>query len=504
MEAVGQEINQQIFEPLSTRVVKGGLWVFALRSISRVLRLIRTIILARLLAPEDFGLFGIALLTLSTLEAFSQAGFQVALIQKRENVESYLDTAWTVSAIRGTVLFLILFITAPVMAKFFNSPKACMVIRVVAISTLLSGFRNIGIVFFRKKLEFSKEFVYELSSSAADLIIALVLAFLWRNVWALVCAGLAYSFVQVFMSYRLHPYRPRIRIDRDKFQDLFAYGKWLMGSGILAFFITQGDDLFVGKILGVSALGFYQMAYLVSNLPATEISHVMSHVTFPAYSILQDDVGALRNAYLKVLQLTTFLSIPLTALIILLAPQLTKVFFGAKWMPMAPAMQALACWGMIRSIGATIGPVIQAVGKPQILTRMLLLAVILLAVFIYPLSSKWGIVGTSIAVVVATLISTSLAAYMVIKIIDCQIFQFLNRIIFPLLSSLVPFILLFLSTRFHIYKINLPILCVSIFLFIVAYIAIFYFLDKYLNYGMVSTIKETILNLKLSKNEQEK
>ena len=147
-------------EPLSKRVIRGGVWVLALRILNRSLGFIRTIILARLLAPADFGLLGIAMLSISTLETFSQTGFQTALIQKKDNIESYLDTAWTVSAIRGLLLFLILFLSAPIIAEFFNSPQAVLIIRVVALSTLLSGLRNIGVVYFQKELEFKKQFLY--------------------------------------------------------------------------------------------------------------------------------------------------------------------------------------------------------------------------------------------------------------------------------------------------------------------------------------------------------
>ena len=247
-------------EPLSKRVVRGGIWVFAIRITNRGLGFIRTIILARLLAPHDFGLLGIAMLAIATLETFSQTGFQAALIQKKENVESYLDTAWTVSAIRGIVLFLILFLSAPVIAKFFNSPQATLIIRVIAVSTLLSGFRNIGILFFQKELEFNKQFIYELSAILVDITVAISLAIILRNVWALVWGGLAANFVRLFMSYMLHPYHRRIRFEKEKFQDLFGFGRWVLGSSILVFLITQGDDIFLGKTLGITALGLYQMA----------------------------------------------------------------------------------------------------------------------------------------------------------------------------------------------------------------------------------------------------
>jgi O-antigen/teichoic acid export membrane protein len=121
--------------------------------------------------------------------------------------------------------------------------------------------------------------------------VSITLAFTLRNVWALVWGGLAASFVRLFMSYLIHPYRPRLSLARKELQELFGFGKWLLGSGVLVFLVTQGDDLFVGKVLGPAALGLYQMAYLISNLPATEISRTMAQVAFPAYSKLQHSSG---------------------------------------------------------------------------------------------------------------------------------------------------------------------------------------------------------------------
>ena len=339
MEAVEQRAHQRTIKSLSEKVIASGLWVLALRIVNRGLGLIRTLVLARLLAPEDFGLLGIAMLSISTLETFSQTGVEAALIQKKENVYSYLDTAWTVSVIRGFTLFSILFLLAPTIAIFFNSPRATFVIRVIAISTLLTGCRNIGVIFFQKELEFNKQFSYEISATLVDLTVAITLAFLLKNVWALVWGGMAANLTRLFMSYRIHSYRPKVRIHKEEFLELISFGKWILGSGILVFLITKGDDIFVGKILGITALGFYQMAYLISNLPATEITHAISKVTFPAYSKLQDDISQLKDGYFKVLEITVFLSIPVAGAIFLLAPDFTEVFLGQKWLPMVSALQ---------------------------------------------------------------------------------------------------------------------------------------------------------------------
>ena len=220
-------------EPLSRRVIKGGTWVLGLRFSCRVLSFIRTIILARLLAPEDFGLLGIAMLSIAFLDTFSMTGFETALIQKDKNIDSYLDTAWTVSAIRGIILFIVLFFSSPLISNFFNSPDASLVIKVIAISTLINGFKNLGIVFFQKELEFHKQYILEITATLTNLIVAIILAFILRNVWALVWSGLAANFARLILSYKLHSYRPKIKFEEEKFKELFGFGKWVLGSSIV-------------------------------------------------------------------------------------------------------------------------------------------------------------------------------------------------------------------------------------------------------------------------------
>jgi len=385
-------------ETLSQKVVKGGFWVFFLRIVNRGFSLIRLIILARILSPNDFGLMGIALLTMSTLETFSQTGFQQALIQKKEDIKSYLNSAWTVIILRGFALFTILYFIAPYAAIFFDAPEAIPIIRVIGFSILFQAFTNIGVIYFQKELEFRKQFIYQFTGILADFIVAISAALILRNVWALVLGLLAGNIVRCFVSYLIHPYRPHLSKDLGKAKELFGFGRWILGSNILAFLLTQGDDIFVGKLLGTTALGFYQLAYRISNMPATEITHVISRVTFPAYSKLQGNTPKLREAYLKVLQLTTFLSFPIAGLIFVLAPDFTKIFLGEKWMPMVPAMQMLCAFGVVRSINSTIGTFLIGIGRPDILPKITIFQILFIGILIYPLTKSKGIFGTSIAI----------------------------------------------------------------------------------------------------------
>ncbi len=464
-------------ESLSERTVKGGFWVFTLRISDRIFQLIRTIILARLLSPNDFGLFGIALLVLSMLDTFSQTGFQQALIQKKGETKDYLNTAWTVGLIRGFLIAAIVFFLAKPAAIFFDAPAAGPLLRVIGISIILQSLNNIAVLYFQKELQFQKFFKYQFLGTIADVTVAITSAFLLKSVWALVFGLLAGNLVRCIMSYVIEPYRPRFKFDRAQAKELFGFGRWILGSSILVFLITHGDDIFVGKLLGATMLGFYQMAYRISNLPATEISHVISQVSFPAYSKLQDNLPKLKEAYLKILQLTTFISFPIAGLIFILAPEFTQIFLGNKWMPMVPAMQMLALSGLLRSIGATIGPALEGIGKPKIITKWQLARFFILAILIYPFITNWGILGASFVVFLSSLISTIGFIIIIIKITKCDIKNLSEKLIFPLISTLILIAIIFVLEKGLILN-EIFKFVLSIIIGLLTYIGMFYILDK--------------------------
>jgi len=476
-------------EHLSNKVVRGGTWVFLLRMIGRGLGLIRTIILARILSPNDFGLLGIALLAISMLETFTQMGFHSALVQKKENIESYLDTAWTVSAVRGVVLFLIIFFSSPLIAIFFNSPESILIIKTIAISSLITGFRNIGIVYFQKSLEFHKQFIYVLSATLIDLILSVILVFILKNVWALVIGGLAGNFTMLIMSYTLQSYRPHPKFNLSAFKELFDFGRWMLGSSILFFLVNQGDDIFVGKMLGTGKLGLYQMAFLLSNLPTTEIAHIISQVTFPAYSRLQNEMERLKEAYLHVLQLTTFLTALLAFGIFALGPNFVVLFLGEKWTYVIAAFQIMAFSGLLRSIAATTGPVFHGVGMPKIETAWQGARLFILIILLYPLTVKWGILGTSFAVLISIFIATIGFSVQIIKLVQIEARIYIKALIFPIISGLImALIILFVKSNFR--NIGIVEFIFLVVTGIASYLMMMAVFDKVFNCGIFKLIKE--------------
>ena len=471
------------------KVINGGFWVFFLRAINQSLHLIKVIILARLLSPNDFGLFGVALLSLAALETFSKTGFDAALIQKKGDIKPYLNTAWTIEVIRGMLIATILFLASPFIAEFFSVSEIIPILRMIGLAAILKGLTNIAVTYFQKELDFKKFFKYQFLGAFADSMTTIAIALLFQSVWALVIGLLAGNLVRLIMSYRIHSYRPKFKFDPSKLKELWSFGKWVLGSGILVFLITHGDDIFVGKLLGITALGFYQLAYLISNAPATEITHVISQVTFPAYSKFQNDIPRLRKAYLKVLGVTTFFSFPVASLIFILAPDFTMIFLGEKWMPMVPAMQVLGLWGLIRSIGATTGPIFQAIGKPESVTKLQLLLLILLMILIYPFAIKWGILGVSLAITLSALLPTLIICFMTIKIIKCNLFVFVKVIILPLVSAMGLILSISLLRLYWINEVNITTFFVFIIVGILIYAGFISLLSKLLNCKNLSILR---------------
>ncbi len=400
---------------LKRKIVQGVSWVFGLKILTRLLSFARIVILARLLTPEDFGLVGIALLVLSILETFSQTGFREAIVQKEKMRKEYLDVAWSILVIRGFILSLIVYLLSPLFAGFFKNPAALPVIKVMALSLVFSGLTNVGIVFFQKELEFGKQFIYQLSGLIADLGTSITLAFILKNAWALVWGKLAGNFVLLLMSYVVHPYRPGFCLKKKEVKELFAFGKWVTGSSIALFLLNQGDDILVGRVLGTVSLGLYQMAYRLSNLPATEITHTISTVSFPAYAKVYKEKEILTKYFFTIFTHTLLFAIPLAGGIITFAPDFVKYFMGEKWYGIIASMQILAVWGGIRAIGASCGSLFLACGRPDIITKLTFFKLCVLVSIIYPLTVKLGIEGTSLAVVLTAFVSNPVTSYIAVK-----------------------------------------------------------------------------------------
>jgi len=422
-------------ESLSPKVIRSGLWSLGGNWIIRGLGLIKMIILARLLAPIDFGVIGLATLAIYLFNVFSETGLESALIQKSKISRAELDTVWTLKLIRGLILFFLLFLSAKWFAFYFDNSTLDSVLKSIAIVSILGGLVNVGVVFFQRELEFKKKVSLELASDIVGTVVTILLAFWLRNIWALVIGNIALGVAKCIGSYHMHSYRPRLYWDWSIAKNLLNFGKHIYWISIVTFIVTSGDDALVGKLLGLTMLGFYTMAYNIANIPVSSFAGIIGRISFPAYSILQKEPARLSEAFSKVIEAALLFLTPLTVLIILLAKDFTLIFLGEKWLPMVPVLKILSLLGFFRGLANVFSPIHLAVNRPDIQSKNKTIELILLLLFIYPFTVKWGLVGTAWAVTVVYVVSAIINAISTAKIIPSFFLILLKASWVPLLAS---------------------------------------------------------------------
>jgi O-antigen/teichoic acid export membrane protein len=395
--------------PVGKVLLRGSLWTTVGEVLSGLGLLAAGVLAARVLSPHDFGLMGTAMLALTIVDQFSQTGFHSALVQRENDVESYLDVAFTWHLLRGLLLGAILAALAPLLGRIYAEPMLVPVLLVVAIYPLLTASTNIGQVYFHRKLDFRALALVKLGQTALRIAVFVPAILYFKSVWALVLGVLASALSGVVVSYISHPYRPRLRWDGQRLRELIRYGKWLTGFAAIGFFITYGDNLFVSKYLGIATLGVYQLAFEVSNFPATNITHVLGRIAFPTYARLQRDLPALRGAFVQMMRATLLLSGPTAMLLFLGADDLVSHVLGKQWTRAIPLIQILVVSGLIRSFAALAGPVFHALGRTDLDFKMNLPRFVCTVLGLWPAAHWFGLEGVCGVVLLA--ITTTLPTW---------------------------------------------------------------------------------------------
>jgi len=388
---------------LKIRSRRAMIWQTVEKFFNDGLRVVKLIVLARLLDKQEFGLFGMAMLTLSILNTLSESGIYHTVIYKHQPDKDFLDSAWTFALLRGALQCLVLCLAAGHIAGFFNEPQVGMLLPVLGLSLLADGMSSMGLLCLRKELKFRKLALFNMTKAAAVFGITLFAALRWRNVWALVAGHVVANLVASLGSYGLHHYRPSLRWHRASMRELTGLGKWLMGDSILSFLLREGDDLFLGKMLGTVSLGIYQMAYRISDIPTAVITRMVSRVALPVYSQVNRDLQQVATLASSVLQLMAFFAAPVAVGFWITAPDLVPAVIGEKWAEVIVPLQILAVYSFTCSLEACTGPVFMALGRPDIPFRIHAGKLVLLAALIYPFTRQWGVAGTALSVVIANL-----------------------------------------------------------------------------------------------------
>ncbi len=346
-------------------VYSGVRWSALSKYGAQGMQVVVSLVLARLLAPEYFGLLGMATVVTGFVKVFQNLGFNSAIIQRKQVGDALLSTLFWVNL--GVCLLVagVLVAISPAAAWIYSDARVTPIVAVLALNFVFAGFTMIPTAVLTRRMAFNKLAVREIAAAIFGGATALTLAALGFGVWSLVAGSLVGSATQMILINLLSPFRPRLVFDRQGLRECLGFGLNLTGFNVFNYFSRNADHLIIGIFLGPIALGYYALAYKFMLLPRESVTGVLTRVLFPAFSRMQDDDERLANAYLRVCGAIAFITFPMMAGMAVVARPFVEVVLGDKWLPAIPIVSVLALLGMLQSVTATTGNIFLAKGKPS-------------------------------------------------------------------------------------------------------------------------------------------
>ncbi len=393
------------------QAIKGVGWMAFLRATTRGLAFVRLAILARVLSPLQFGVYGIASLILALLEIFTETGVNVVLVQSEGKITEYLNTAWVVSIFRGVLISLLMIALSYPASLFFKSRESLGIILFLSIVPLLRGFINPMIISFQKELEFNKEFYLRSSVFLVDALISVGLGVATKSAYCLVFGLLGGVVLEIFLSFYLVKPTPRFEFDKEKLSYVVKGGRWMTFAGIFDYFFRNGDDMVVGRVLGASSLGLYQVAYKISTLPVSETGQVFNKVAFPLFSKISQNKNFLRSTFFKTLLVISLFVFPFGIVLFSFANFLVPLALGEKWISAVPVVRVLSVFGISSSLQGPFYSLFLGVKKQDYVTYISFFSFLAMAVSIIPLVFKFGVMGAAYSALFSSLLSLPFFVY---------------------------------------------------------------------------------------------
>jgi O-antigen/teichoic acid export membrane protein len=383
-------------EPIARRAGSALFWSAIRHAGAKAIFLVRLLVLARLLAPDDFGLLAISMVAVGLMTRLTDLGMIPALVQSPATDEIHYDVAWSVGVLRAAIIASAVFFAAPVVAQLFDEPRATALIQVLAIRPILGGLASVKVAGLVRDLRFrSLAFIY-VPEALANTAIAIALA-PSLGVWALVAGALAGPAAILVMSYVMAPYRPRFSLDAHASRSLIRFGRWIFLTGLVLILESAVLRLIVSRQLGTAALGLYYLGANLAFLPSEAARDVIGGVTFPLYARLQADLRKVTSAFRSVLTGTFALLLPVCALLISLAPALVEHVLGPRWEETVTLIRILAFASVLGLFGSTIGPSLKGVGRPSRVMIVSGVRAALLIPLIWIFTEVWGLAGAALA-----------------------------------------------------------------------------------------------------------
>lgn len=373
--------------------MRGSVWMIAMRWGARLIGLVSTLVLARLLTPADFGIVAMAMVFVSILELASYAGVDLALIRDRQAGREHYDSAWTVQLLQAGAVALLLFALAPFVTTVFDDPRAVLVVQVMGINALLDGAQNIGVVAFRKELDFAKEFRFNIYKKLVSAALTIGAAFVLRNYWALVIGTIAGTVASLALSYAMHPYRPRLSL--AKVNEFWGFSLWLFVARLGSFLNRKLDAILIGNGHGAAAMGNYHIAQELGTMPANEVVMPMRRALFPTLSSIPSESGEFKTAMRESFGTLALIVAALGAGLYATAPEVVRLALGTQWEQAIPLIRWMAIFGIFAGVSSFVEMMLWIENRTHVSALLNWVEVVLLVPVLVFALARIGIEGVA-------------------------------------------------------------------------------------------------------------
>ncbi len=381
---------------LARKTVKGIIWSALSFVAGKGLTFLSTIILARLLAPDDFGLMALGLVTVAYLDTFGELGVGNVIIYRQDDLEKNSNVAFTLGLLVNSLLAVGGFFIAPVMAAFFKDPRVTDILRVLSVNLIISGLGSIHQARLDRDLQFKRSFVPETGKTLAKALVSIGLAVSGFGVWSLVWGQLSGTLTSSALYWIASRWRPRFDFDLKFAISQLRYSGHILMVEIMGILRSNLDYVIIGFRFSTELLGYYTMAYRVPELIIIYACSMVSKALFPAFSKLQDNLETLRKGYLNTLRYMSLYTVPVGIGIALVTSEFVKTAYGDQWLDAIPVMQVLSIYSIMYALAYNAGDVYKATGRPDILAKISVLELLIAAPLLW-FGSNYGILYVAVA-----------------------------------------------------------------------------------------------------------
>jgi PST family polysaccharide transporter len=382
----------------------GAVWSMLRQGGNELIGVPTSMIMARLLSPQDFGIAAASSFFIVLAARLTQFGFSAALIRLKQMRPEHASSVYVVNQTMGVITFVVLYAFAPLVGQFFRSPEAGSLLRVAALTFVINPMGTVSSALLHRRMQFRYIAVTDWADTLIGAIVTVVLAFRGFAFWSMVYGHLVALVVRVFLQLYLARWKPSATFSRDALRELIPVGLGLQTKRLLEYASTNLDNLVVGRVLGMAGLGLYDKAFTTMNKIVVRLT--LGQAPFRIFSIIHEDAERFRRAYSRLILSITLLGYPVLAGCIVAAEPLFLILYGEKWLAAVFPFQLLCAGGMLKLLNAYASQANEAVGNVWRQVARQALGTVLVVLGAAAGSVYWGLAGAAIGVLGAMAVLT--------------------------------------------------------------------------------------------------